>query len=182
LLQSRLSYLRKTLTQKQQEKQKPRQLAGQQSYLNVTYLTAKPSLRQVRIGTTSLIGNPPKTIATLAPRLKPFFSPSTTFHASSHRRNSSNELWNVNTLELPSTITAANEPSSSTATTLSNKIEVLTRVTKTAELDGFTLDHKDLGTRSKETKARLENDEATLQQLATEKQTLLADTLREKAT
>jgi hypothetical protein len=46
----------------------------------------------------------------------------------------SNELWNVNTLELPSTITAANEPSSSTATTLSTEIEVLeaTRVTKAA--------------------------------------------------
>jgi hypothetical protein len=49
----------------------------------------------------------------------------------------SNELWNVNTLELPSTIAAANAPSSSTATTiLSTKIEVLeaTRVTKAAEL------------------------------------------------
>jgi hypothetical protein len=77
----------------------------------------------------------------------------------------SNELWNVNTLELPSTITAANEPSSSTATTLSTEIEVLeaTRVTKAAELDGFTLDHKDLDTRSKETKARLDKDEAILQ-------------------
>jgi hypothetical protein len=63
----------------------------------------------------------------------------------------SNELWNVNTLKLPSTITAANEPSSSTTTTLSTKIDVLeaTRATKTAELDGFMLDHKDLDTRSK---------------------------------
>jgi hypothetical protein len=37
----------------------------------------------------------------------------------------SNELWNVNTLELPSTITAANAPSSSTATILSTEIEAL---------------------------------------------------------
>jgi hypothetical protein len=68
----------------------------------------------------------------------------------------SNELWNVNTLKLPSTITAANEPSSSTATTLGTKIEVLeaTRVTKAAEFDGFKSDHKDLETRSKETNRR----------------------------
>jgi hypothetical protein len=95
---------------------------------------------------------------------------------------SSNELWNVNTLELPSTITAANEPSSSTATTLRTEIEVLeaTRVTKAAKFDGFKSDHKDLETRSNETKARLENDETILQQLATETQTLLADTLCKK--
>jgi hypothetical protein len=95
----------------------------------------------------------------------------------------SNELWNVNTLELPSTITAANEPSSSTATTLSTKIEVLeaTRVTKAAELDGFKVDHKDLETRSKETKALLDKDEAILQKLATGTQTLLAATICEKA-
>jgi hypothetical protein len=36
-----------------------------------------------------------------------------------------NELWNINTLELPSTITAANEPSLSTATTLTTEVEVL---------------------------------------------------------
>jgi chromosome segregation ATPase len=96
----------------------------------------------------------------------------------------SNELWNVNTLKLPSTITAANEPSSSTTTTLNTKIEVLeaTRVTKTAELDGFKSDHKDHETRSNETKALLDKDEAVLQKLATETQTLLAATRREKAT
>jgi chromosome segregation ATPase len=94
----------------------------------------------------------------------------------------SNELWNVNTLKLPSTIAAANEPSSSTTTTLSTKIKVLeaTRVTKSAELDDFKSDHKDLETRSNETKARLENGKTTLQQLAAQTRTLLADTLREK--
>jgi hypothetical protein len=77
----------------------------------------------------------------------------------------SNELWNVNSLELPSAIAAANEPSSSTATTLSTEIEVLeaTRVTKAAEFDDFQSDHKDLEKRSKETKERLENDQDTLQ-------------------
>jgi hypothetical protein len=94
----------------------------------------------------------------------------------------SNELWNVNTLELPSTITAANEPSLSTATALSAEIKVLetTQVTKTAELDGFKLDHKDLETKSKDTKALLDKDEAILQKLATDTQTLLAATICEK--
>jgi hypothetical protein len=43
-----------------------------------------------------------------------------------------NELWNVNTLKLPSAITAANEPTSSTATTLSTEVKVLeaTQATK----------------------------------------------------
>jgi hypothetical protein len=65
----------------------------------------------------------------------------------------SNELWNVNTLEQPSTIAAANEPSSSTATTLSTGIEVLeaTRVTKAAEFDDFKSDHKDRSQRPRNT-------------------------------
>jgi hypothetical protein len=96
----------------------------------------------------------------------------------------SNELWNVNTLELPSTITAANEPTSSTATTLNTKIEVLeaSRVTKVAELDGFKSDNKDLESRSNETKALLDKDNAVLQKLATGTQTLLAAMRRKKAT
>jgi chromosome segregation ATPase len=96
----------------------------------------------------------------------------------------SNELWNVNTLELLSTITAANEPSSSTATFLSTEVKMLeaTRATKKAELDGFTLDHKDLDTRSKATKTLLDKDEAVLKRLASETQTLLAATHHEKAT
>jgi hypothetical protein len=76
----------------------------------------------------------------------------------------SNELWNVNTLELSSTITEANGPRSSTTTTLNTKIDVLEapRVTKAAELDGFQSDHKDLKTKSNETKALLDKDEAVL--------------------
>jgi hypothetical protein len=51
----------------------------------------------------------------------------------------SNELWNVNTLELPPTITAANVPSPSTATTLSTEIAALeaTCVAKAAEFGEF---------------------------------------------
>jgi multidrug efflux pump subunit AcrA (membrane-fusion protein) len=96
----------------------------------------------------------------------------------------SNKLWNVNTLELPSTITAPNGPSSSTATILRAKIKVLkeTQVTKSAELIGFQSDHEDLETKSKETQALLDKDEAILQKLATNTQTLLAATIREKAT
>jgi chromosome segregation ATPase len=94
----------------------------------------------------------------------------------------SNELWNVNTLELPLTITAANEPSSSTATTLGTKVEALeaTRVTKAAEFDEFQSAHKDLKKESNGTKARLEINEATFQQLAAQTRTLLVDTLCEK--
>jgi hypothetical protein len=94
----------------------------------------------------------------------------------------SNELWNVNTLELPSTIAAANAPSSSTATILSTEIEALeaTRVTKAAEFDELKSAHKDLKKRSNVTKVLLEKDQATLQQLAAQTNTLVAATLREK--
>jgi uncharacterized protein YukE len=53
-------------------------------------------------------------------------------------------------------------------------------VTKAAEFDDFKSDHKDLDKRSNGTKVRLEKDRATLQQLAAQTNTLLADTLREK--
>jgi hypothetical protein len=94
----------------------------------------------------------------------------------------SNELWNVNTLKLPSTITEANKPRSSTATTLNTEIDVLkpTRVTKKAEPVGFQSDHKDLKTKSKETKALLDKDKAVLKKLASKTQTLLEATYREK--
>jgi hypothetical protein len=93
-----------------------------------------------------------------------------------------NELWNVNTLKLPSTIAAANAPSSSTATILSTEIEALeaTLVTKAAEFDEFKSAHKDLKKRSNENKVLLEKDLATLHQLAAQTNTLLAATLREK--
>jgi hypothetical protein len=93
-----------------------------------------------------------------------------------------NELWSIHTLELPSTIAAANAPSSSTATILSTEIEALeaTRVTKAAEFDDFKSAHKDLEKRSNETKVLVEKDQATFQQLAAQTNTLLADKLREK--
>jgi hypothetical protein len=94
----------------------------------------------------------------------------------------SNELWNLNTLELPSTIKAANEPSSSTATTLSTEVEVLeaTQTTKKAELGSFQTSHEELKKESKETQALLDKDEAKLKKLASETQTLLEATYREK--
>jgi hypothetical protein len=64
----------------------------------------------------------------------------------------SNKLWNVNTLELPSTIAAANDhnpypyPYPSLATILSGKHAKLeaTRVTKAAELKKFKSRHNEL--------------------------------------
>jgi uncharacterized protein YukE len=96
----------------------------------------------------------------------------------------SNELWNINTLELPSTITAANEPSTSTATILNTEIEGLeaSRTFKTTELLGFQTSHEEFKTQSKETQALLDKDEAILKKLASETQNLLEATNREKAT
>jgi hypothetical protein len=95
----------------------------------------------------------------------------------------SNELWNVNTLELPSTIAAANAPSSSTATTLSTEIAALeaTRITKAAEFNKFQSTHKDLKKKSNETEEILAKDLATLQQLAAQTNAPVEATLREKA-
>jgi uncharacterized protein YukE len=53
-------------------------------------------------------------------------------------------------------------------------------VTKAAEFDEFKSAHKDLNKRSNETKVLLEKDQATLQQLAAQTNTLLTATLREK--
>jgi hypothetical protein len=91
-----------------------------------------------------------------------------------------NELWNVDSLEVPSTIAAANAPSPSTATTLSTEIAALeaTRVTKAAESDEFQSVHKELKQEVKETNDILVKDLATLQQLAAQTNTLLAATLR----
>jgi hypothetical protein len=96
----------------------------------------------------------------------------------------SNELWNINTLELPSTITAANEPSSSTATALSTEVEVLeaTQAAKKAELGSFQTSHEELEKESKETQALLDKSGAKLIKLKSETQTLLEATYRKKAT
>jgi hypothetical protein len=87
----------------------------------------------------------------------------------------SNELSNVNTLKLPSTITAANAPSPSIATTLSTEIAALevARVTKAAEFNEFQSVHKDLKKEANETNEILAKDMATLQQLATQRNALL---------
>jgi hypothetical protein len=93
-----------------------------------------------------------------------------------------NELWNVDSLEIPSTIAAVNVPSPSTTTTLSTKIAALeaTRVTKAAEFDEFQSVHKELKQEVNETNDILVKDLATLQQLAAQTNTLLAAALREK--
>jgi hypothetical protein len=90
-----------------------------------------------------------------------------------------NELWNVNSLEIPLTIAAANAPSPSTATTLSTKIAALeaTHVT-----NKFQSVHKDLKKEAKETNEILTKDLATLQQLTTQTNALLEATLRKELT
>jgi hypothetical protein len=95
----------------------------------------------------------------------------------------SNKLWNINTLKLPSTIATANAPSPSTATTLSTEIAALeaTHVTKAAEFDEFQSAHKDLKKESNETSGILAKDLATLQQLAAQTNALVEATLCEKA-
>jgi chromosome segregation ATPase len=96
----------------------------------------------------------------------------------------SDELWNINTLELPSTITAANEPSSSTTTILNTEIEGLeaTREFKTAGLISFQTSHEELEKESKETQALLDKGEVKLTKLASNTRTLLEAMCREKVT
>jgi hypothetical protein len=93
-----------------------------------------------------------------------------------------NELWNVDSLEIPSTIAAASAPSPSTATSLSTKIAALeaTRVTKAADFDEFQSIHKELKKEGKETNEILAKDLATLQELAAQTNALVEATLREK--
>jgi hypothetical protein len=80
---------------------------------------------------------------------------------------STNELWNIDTLELPSTITATNEPSLSAATTLSAEVKALeaSRTSITTELFGYETNHKALEIESKETQALLDINDAKLQSL-----------------
>jgi chromosome segregation ATPase len=93
-----------------------------------------------------------------------------------------NELWNVDSLEIASTIAAANAPSPSTATLLSTEIAALeaTRVTKAVEFDKFQSIHKELKKEAKETNERLAKDLVTLQELGAQTNTLVEATLRKK--
>jgi hypothetical protein len=93
-----------------------------------------------------------------------------------------NELWNANSLEIPSTIAAANDPSPSNATILSDKHAALeaTHVTRVAEFVKFQSRHKELDKEAVEIKASLAKDLKTLEQLAAQTDILLADTRREE--
>jgi hypothetical protein len=78
----------------------------------------------------------------------------------------SNDLWNVNTLKLPSTIAAANDhnPYPSLATILSDEHAELeeSRVPKAAKLAKFQSRHKQLDKKVVEIKASLAREQKTL--------------------
>jgi hypothetical protein len=92
------------------------------------------------------------------------------------------ELWNVDSIELPSTIVAANAPSPSNATILSTEHTALeaTHVTRVAEFDEFQSRHEELNKEAIEIKASLAKDLITLEQLAAQTEALLAATHREE--
>jgi hypothetical protein len=81
----------------------------------------------------------------------------------------SNELWNVNALKLPSTIAAANghNPYPSLATILSDEHAELeeSRVRKASELTKFQSRHKELDKKVVDIKASLAREQKTLAEL-----------------
>jgi seryl-tRNA synthetase len=92
----------------------------------------------------------------------------------------SNELWNVNTLKLPSTIAAANNhnPYPLLATKLSDKHAELeeSRVSKAAELAKFQSRHKELDKKVVEIKASLAREQKTLEKLIAQTKNLQVST------
>jgi seryl-tRNA synthetase len=92
----------------------------------------------------------------------------------------SNELWKVNTLELPSTIAAANDPNPyrSLSTILSDKQAEPeeSRIPKAAKLAKFQSRHKELDKKVVHTKASLEREHKTLAELTAQTKTLQAST------
>jgi hypothetical protein len=96
----------------------------------------------------------------------------------------SNELWNVNTLELPSTIAAANNPTPyrSLATVLSDEHAELeeTRKPKAAELAKFQSKHKELDRKVIHIRASLEREHKTLAELTAQTKTLQASTKKQE--
>jgi hypothetical protein len=91
-----------------------------------------------------------------------------------------NELWNVNTLEIPSTIAAANNhsPYPSITTKLSDEYAELkaTCVSKAAELAKFKSSHKELDKKVLEIKASLAREQKALEKLAAQTKNLQAST------
>jgi chromosome segregation ATPase len=92
----------------------------------------------------------------------------------------SNKLWNVNTLELPSTIAAANVPTPyrSLATVLSDKHAELeeTRKPKDAKFAKFQSKRKELDKKVVHIRASLEREHKTLAELTAQTKTLQAST------
>jgi hypothetical protein len=92
----------------------------------------------------------------------------------------SNDLWNVNTLNLPSTIAAANilTPYRSLATVLSDEHSELeeSRVPKAAELGKVQSRHKELDKKVVDIKANLAREHKTLAILTAQTKNLQAST------
>jgi hypothetical protein len=92
----------------------------------------------------------------------------------------SNKLWNVNTLELPSTIAAANDhsPYPSLATKLSDEHAELeaTHVSKATKLAKFQSRHKELDKKVVEIKASLAREQKALEKLVAQTKNLQAST------
>jgi hypothetical protein len=109
-------------------------------------------------------------------------APNTFLYPDSETPTMANGLWNVDSLEIPSTIVTANAPSPSNATILSNEHAALeaTRVTRVAEFDKFQSRHKELDKEVVEIKASLARDLAILEQLADQTKDLLDITYREE--
>jgi chromosome segregation ATPase len=95
-----------------------------------------------------------------------------------------NELWNVNTLKLPSTIAAANDhsPYLSLATKLSDEHVELeaTRVSKAAGLAKLHSRHKELDKKVVEIKASLTQEQKALEKLTAQTINLQASTKNQK--
>jgi hypothetical protein len=118
--------------------------------------------------------------ATKAPHIFPYPNSETLTMAT-------NELWNVNTLKIPSTIAAANDPNNpspypSLATILSDKHAELeaTRVTKAAELEKFQSRHNELFKEVIAIKASLAKEQKALEKLTAQTKDLEASTKSEK--
>jgi septal ring factor EnvC (AmiA/AmiB activator) len=90
----------------------------------------------------------------------------------------SNDLWNVNTLELPSTIAAANDltPYPSLATVLSDKHAELEEscVPKAAKLAKFQSRHKELNRKVVDIKANIAREHKPLKNLTAQTKNLQA--------
>jgi hypothetical protein len=87
-----------------------------------------------------------------------------------------NELWNVDSLELPATIVAANATRPTNTTILSNEHSALeiTCVARVTEYDQLQLSHKRYKDKVKEIETRLAKEQRPLDRLASETKSFMA--------